>query len=99
MKLSSLLNIFGAGAAPIVNTASSLAIALGVVYLVDCRITARTPESVDRCYFTALPLMGIGAAGKGGFNVGYSTFNPALHRPEDEAPQRDAHGRFTKREG
>ena len=96
--MNKLLSVLGASAAPVLNTASSLAILLGAIYLVDCRITSRTPESVDRCYFTALPLMGVGAAGRGGFSVGYNTLNPHLRRPEETAaPERDDHGRFTRR--
>jgi hypothetical protein len=99
MKLASILSALGGSAAPLINTASSLAIALGAIYLVDCRLTARSPESVDRCYFTALPLMGVGAAGRGGFSVGYQTFNPALHREDHGEPttERDSSGRFTKK--
>ncbi len=87
------------GASTIVNTASTLATVVGAIYLVDCRLTSRSAEARDSCYFTALPLMGVGAAGKGGFAVGYNTLNPAQRAPEHEGTARDAHGRFTKREG
>jgi hypothetical protein len=40
---------------------------------------------VDRCYFTALPLMGVGIAGRGGFSAGYNTYNPALRKEDEEA--------------
>lgn len=95
MKLNSLLAVLGSGA-KIVNTASSLAVVIGAIYLVDCRLSARDIDAIDRCYFTSLPLMGIGVAGRGGFNVGYSTYNPAL-RPEDHSPERDDKGRFLKK--
>jgi hypothetical protein len=41
-------------------------------------------DQVDRCYFTALPLMGVGIAGRGGFSAGYNTYNPALRKEDDE---------------
>lgn len=93
VKLAPLLTALGGSAAPVLNTASSLAILIGAIYLVDCRIAARSPEGVDRCYFTALPLMGVGAAGKGGFTVGYNTLNPNLRKPEE------SHGIFHRRDG
>jgi hypothetical protein len=34
----------------------------------------------------ALAIMGLGAARKGGYEQGYNTYNPALHRPEDDTP-------------
>lgn len=98
MKLSSVLTAIGGGAAPVVNTASALAILFGGIYLVDCRLSAHSSEAVDRCYFTALPLMGIGAAGRGGFQAGFQTYNPALRPPDGQGQQRDAHGRFSRRE-
>ena len=71
------------GGAQIVSGAASAAIIVGSIYLVDCRISARGADQVDRCYFTALPLMGVGIAGRGGFTAGFNTYNPAL-RKEDE---------------
>ncbi len=103
MKLSQLLSGLtsaAAGGAHVITAASNVALIVGGLYLVDCRISARNPEAIDRCYFTALPLMGVGVAGKGGFSAGYNTFNPSLRRPEEEHPatgdsRRDASGRFT----
>lgn len=96
--LPSLLSVIGGGAS-VVKSASNVALIVGAIYLADCRINSKAQESVDRCYFTALPLMGIGVAGRGGFEVGFNTLNPALRRPEDEAPaegaKRDGKGRFT----
>ena len=48
---------------------------------------------------TALPIAGIGAAGRGGFTLGYGTYNPAL-RPEDAitGADRDESGRFKRRQ-
>lgn len=99
MKLETLIGMFGGGA-KIVGTASTAAMLAGLVYLVDCRISAKGSEGVDRCYFTALPMMGIGIAGRGGFSAGYNTYNPALRRKEEEDEGervRDEHGRFVKR--
>lgn len=99
MKLSGILPAIGAGAT-IFKTASSVALVVGSLYLIDCRISNRGPESLDRCWMTALPIMGIGAAGRGGFTLGYGTYNPAL-RPEDgptgTSTERDDQGRFKRR--
>jgi hypothetical protein len=84
MKLTTIISAIGGGAQA-VSGACSAAIIVGGIYLVDCRISARGADQVDRCYFTALPLMGVGIAGRGGFNVGFNTFNPAL-RKEDDKP-------------
>jgi hypothetical protein len=84
MKLTTIISAIGGGAQA-VSGACSAAIIVGGIYLIDCRISARGADQVDRCYFTALPLMGVGIAGRGGFNVGFNTFNPAL-RKEDEKP-------------
>jgi hypothetical protein len=112
MNLNTLFAALGGGA-KIVSTASSAAILLGAIYLVDCRMTARGADAIDRCYFTALPLMGVGVAGRGGFSVGYNTFNPSLHKEEKEGKEekadnekkedrdrkrnRDEHGRFIEK--
>ena len=85
MKIPALISAIGGGA-QIVTGAASAAIIVGSIYLVDCRISARGADQVDRCYFTALPLMGVGIAGRGGFSAGYNTYNPAL-RKEDEEPK------------
>jgi hypothetical protein len=73
-----------AGAGRALNTASSLAVMMGAVYLVDCRISVKQQSEIERCYFTAFPIMGIGAAGKGGFSIGYQTYNPSLRREDTE---------------
>lgn len=96
MKLESIIALLGGGT-KIIGTASSVTMLAGLIYLVDCRISARGEESVDRCYFTALPMMGIGIAGRGGFQVGYQTYNPKLRRDEEGERERDEHGRFTKK--
>jgi hypothetical protein len=83
MKLPAILSAIGGGA-QLVTGAASAAIIVGTIYLVDCRISARGMDQVDRCYFTALPLMGVGIAGRGGFSAGYNTYNPALRKEDDE---------------
>jgi hypothetical protein len=82
MKLTTIISAIGGGAQA-VSGACSAAIIVGGIYLIDCRISARGIDEVDRCYFTALPLMGVGIAGRGGFSAGFNTYNPAL-RKEDE---------------
>jgi hypothetical protein len=83
MKLPAILSAIGGGA-QLVTSAASAAIIVGTAYLVDCRISARGMDQIDRCYFTALPLMGVGIAGRGGFSAGYNTYNPALRKEDDE---------------
>ena len=99
MKLSGLLAAAFGGGAKIVGTASSLTVLVGAIYLVDCRLTARGMDAVDRCYLSALPMMGLGVGVGGGFMAGYQTYNPAL-RPEDVGTglDRDEHGRFRRRQ-
>jgi len=84
MKLPAIISAIGGGA-QLVTGAASAAIIVGSIYLVDCRISARGHDQVDRCYFTALPLMGVGIAGRGGFSAGYNTFNPALRKEDEES--------------
>ena len=43
----------------------------------------------------ALAIMGLGAASKAGYERGFNTLNPELHRP---GRVRDEHGRFVKDE-
>ena len=98
MKLSGLLAAAFGGGAKIVGTASSLTVLVGAIYLVDCRVSAKGMDAIDRCYLSALPMMGLGVGVGGGFMAGYQTYNPAL-RPEDQGLERDEHGRFRKRNG
>ena len=67
-----------------IGSASFLAIAMGGIYIVDCRSFAKTSDEASACYLTGLPIMGIATAGYGGFKAGYNTYNPALRKPEDE---------------
>ena len=83
MTIKRIAAVLG-GSAKLVTGASNVAVLVGALYLVDCRITAKGVDAVDRCYFTALPLMGVGIAGRGGFQAGYNTFNPALHKDDDK---------------
>jgi len=98
VNLKPVWGVLGAGA-KIASGASTAALVLGALYLADCRISARGMDQVDRCYFTAMPLMGIGVAGRGGFSLGYNTYNPALRKEDhEEGRGRDEHGRFVRRE-
>jgi hypothetical protein len=98
MKLATILGALGTGAT-VLKGASTTAILVGAVYLLDCRIADRRTEALDRCWMTALPIMGLGATARGGFSIGYQTYNPAL-RPEDHpGAERDEHGRFKRRQG
>ena len=98
MKLSSILGIIGTGATAL-KGASTAAVIAGAVYLIDCRITNRGPEALDRCWMTAMPIMGLGAATRGGYSLGYWTENPALRREDEQGVERDEHGRFVRRKG
>lgn len=99
MKLSAILGAAFGGGAKVVGTASSLAIMMGAIYLVDCRLNAKGNDAIDRCYLSALPMMGLGAGTAGGFMAGYQTYNPAL-RPDDQttSSDRDAQGRFRRKD-
>jgi hypothetical protein len=68
----------------VIGSASFLAIAMGAIYIVDCRSFAKTGDEASTCFLTGLPIMGIATAGYGGFKAGYNTYNPALRKPEDE---------------
>lgn len=99
MKLPAVLAAMFGGGAKLVATASGLSVLVGAIYLADCRFTSRGkgPDAIDRCYLSALPMMGLGAGVGGGFAAGYRTYNPALRRPDDDGIERDDHGRFKKR--
>ena len=68
-------------AALAIGSASLLAILAGTIYIIDCRSWADSRDEITSCYLTGLPIMGIGAAGGGGFQAGYRTYNPALRSP------------------
>lgn len=87
--MKGFLAAIGCGAKTL-QTASTLAVIVGTIYLVDCRVSAKTSDGIDRCYFTALPIMGIGVAGKGGFAIGYNTLNPELRKEEDHTQTTDS---------
>lgn len=82
MKASVILGIISALGATF-KTASNVALLAGTLYLIDCRMSDRSQEALDRCWMTALPIAGLGVAGRGGYALGYNTLNPAL-RKEDE---------------
>jgi hypothetical protein len=98
MNLNSILGTIGS-AATVFKAASNVALIAAALYLVDCRISNPGPKELDRCWMTALPIAGIGAAGRGGFSLGFGTFNPAL-RPDDgpTGTDRDEAGRFKRRQ-
>jgi hypothetical protein len=66
------------------GSASFLAVAMGSIYIIDCRRYAKTGAEVNSCYLTGFPIMGIGGAAGGGFKAGFNTFNPLLRKPEEE---------------
>ena len=72
----------------VVNSAANVGLAVGIVYLIDCRSLSKQIEQINSCYFTALPIMGISGAAKGGFSIGYATYNPALKREDEKIQQR-----------
>jgi len=97
VKIPMFLGVALGSGAKLLGTASSLAIVMGGIYLVDCRMHSTGADSIDRCYLSALPMMGLGAGTAGGFMAGYRTYNPAL-RPDDgpTGADRDERGRFKK---
>lgn len=60
-----------------IGGASWLAIAFGVIFLVDCRVHG---GKVDSCYLTGGALAGLGTAGRAGYETGFWTPNPALNQ-------------------
>lgn len=82
MKIQPAITAIATGAAAI-KSATSVAIIVGAVYLVDCRTNSKTEKDIDRCWMTALPIMGLGGVGRGAYEVGYSTYNPALRKERD----------------
>jgi hypothetical protein len=80
------LAVLGGGAS-FVQTASNVALLAGVLYLIDCRVTARNRDAVDSCYFQAMTLSGVGIGAKTGFQAGFNTLNPALRRPDADTPE------------
>lgn len=72
----------------VVNSAANVGLVVGAVYLIDCRALSKQIEQINSCYFTALPIMGISGAAKGGFSIGYATYNPALKREDEKTALR-----------
>jgi hypothetical protein len=68
-----------------IGSASFLAVIMGGFYIYDCRRFATNGDEANSCWLTGLPIMGIGAAGGGGFKAGFNTYNPTLRKPEDES--------------
>lgn len=93
MDLAKVLSVLG-GSSQIFATATSASILIGAIYTIDCRIMAGNDhQKAMQCYISGLPMMGIGMAGR----AGYNTFNPRLHPPSSEERPRDSSGRFVKR--
>lgn len=63
-------------------SATVMSAIVGGLFIVDCRVN--NGGGLKDCWMTGLPYMGIGAAGAGGYKLGFNTYNPALKRPEDE---------------
>ena len=61
----------------VINTATAVSALFGVVYLADCRMSAPSFNESQGCYLQAASFMGIGAAGK----LGFETYNPNLRPP------------------
>lgn len=84
MKAQDILAALAGAGAKAATTVSTLSVIAGLAYLGDCRINSKSEGSIDRCWMTALPIMGIGVGVRGGFAIGYNTLNPSLRRPEGE---------------
>ena len=82
MNLKAIIGALSASG--MVGTAGGAAVMLGGIYLIDCRITARSEEGVRACYSQAALLMTTGAGVGAGYVAGYNTLNPALKREEDK---------------
>ena len=66
------------------TAATSASMLIGATYTVDCRIMAGADrDAAMQCYLSGVPLMGLGVAGR----AGYNTFNPRLHPSPDNPPQ------------
>jgi hypothetical protein len=65
---------------PMVLTASTASFIAGAGYILDCRAAG---GPVKDCWFTGLPIAGIGASAGAGFRLGYETLNPHLRKPDD----------------
>jgi hypothetical protein len=93
MDWQKIAGFLGSGS-QVFATATSASILIGAIYTIDCRIMAGADhQKAMQCYISGLPMMGLGVAGK----AGYNTFNPRLHPASNEERPRDSSGRFTKR--
>jgi hypothetical protein len=81
MKIQSIISIAAAGAT-MIKGATTATFLIGLMYLVDCRISNRKPADIDRCWMTALPIMGIGGVGRGAFEVGLQSPVPTAKRED-----------------
>lgn len=83
MKLPPFSAIAGAGS--VLTGACTLSMLIGGIYLLDCRFNLRKGDGIDQCYITGASMMGIGISGRGGYNVGFNTLNPALRKREEKS--------------
>lgn len=63
----------------IVGAASTITLAFGIGYLIDCRLTG---GDVDKCWLTGGSLAGLGTAGQAAYKAGFWTPNPGIRQDE-----------------
>jgi hypothetical protein len=71
-----------------VDAALFIPVLIGLLY-------AGTGGWTESRWTGALAIMGLGGAARAGWERGFQTYNPNLHRPEQP---RDEHGRFARRD-
>jgi hypothetical protein len=71
-----------------VDAALFIPVLIGLLY-------AGTGGWTESRWTGALAIMGLGGAARAGWERGFQTYNPNLHRPEQP---RDEHGRFVRRD-
>ena len=60
-----------------------LSVIAGAAIVTDCRLNKWDNYTPEQCYLIGFPIMGIGVAGRSGYEKGYNTYNPALRKKED----------------
>jgi hypothetical protein len=83
MKIQSIISVATAGAA-IVKGATTATFLVGMIYLIDCRVSNRSASDIDRCWMTALPIMGIGGVGRSAFEVGLQSPVPTAKKEDQK---------------
>jgi hypothetical protein len=71
-----------------VDAALFIPVLIGLLY-------AGTGGWTESRWTGALAIMGLGGAARAGWERGFQTYNPNLHRPDQP---RDEHGRFARRD-